>query len=357
MYTTMPMSRRSYSSPSYSSYDEGADWNQDQDQDGGMSRVEAGRANYAKESSGLRRYVTARSEAKQQLVAEGVGRKVWDSKRKTNKVVVPRDVLNQRTHELLSAQGWTPKNPTRQSPAARAQRVHHVPSVRELHRPVTRSEAVDLFLQAYKRQQDEGHSPRRKAYPSLAAMDANKFWRNVSPARKSALAGQPVPSPLYRFHHGAQALRSRLVRSPKSRKPELRVCPDSVRNRREAVKEGCQDSWHLRRASSPFRYDVPDVTRFGSVAEAKRSELYRRAEKQIPDSPRSVSPRQLAAREAAKDRLKQYARRKGQNREQWATRVGHPFLPGQNWEQWRARRANERAAKPKRRSPSRSPVA
>lgn len=287
---------------------------------------------------------------------------------------VSADEVNNLARKYYTQAGYEPKN--RQKASARAQRVHGL-TTSQLHRPVSRAEAIQLFLEGYRRQATEGHytnpSGKRK-YPTRGAVAAR-----VRPE----LRGTVIPNRLVKASNPAQALRSRLSRtagkSPKSvTTPQgrrsyqtvngreiLGACPDEAVDpktgrvsRKAAQKYNCTDSWKLRRRSAWKNYQVPGVTYFDSPKSAASSLLYK-ATKPNKDGTGGLpagSPRPYPSH------LVGYPRhRKMQSPGIYEERVRrfladkpNPMRQGQTLDAYRTRRAGERKAA--RRNPSASPV-
>jgi len=237
-----------------------------------------------------------------------------------------------------------------------------------LHQPVTKSQAVKLFLEHYAEQAKEG---RLKGRSGIGASSRGAKLANPAQALKSRLSRN---SEKYNASTGRWDIK----------KPILEACPDNVFSRADAKKAGCDGSWQLRKRSGFRTYQVPDVTLFKSDKEARASPLYK-ASKTALKSPKRAQPSGFrgsprfktnftpAERTAYEQQLsawrqtRGHAELPGQTRDAYRVRMNkersdegkakrrteNPLNPGQTDDQWRQRRRREARG----RSPSRSPVA
>lgn len=287
------------------------------------------------DGSALKAWRAARAQAKERLSKDVVGKKVLHRDGTTSmKYPVKVEQLNKLARQIYQSGqykekfGHSPKpKGTTQSPSERNVRRHGL-STRDLHKPVTRAEAIKLFLEGYARQAREGHvvnaSGNRK-YPTSGPVAAR-----VSAEKR----GTPVPTRTVKsFVHPSQALRSRIRRSagspvttksPKRGSPYsavgkgkthrrlINACPDGTKTAAQAKKANCSDSWRLRENRGWKDYQVQDVSYFSSASEARSSPLYRQAKKLESAAPRkNVDPVWL----------KPYQRRKGQKKDEYNARI------------------------------------
>jgi hypothetical protein len=247
----------------------------------------------------LRPWIEAQKEASQRMLQK------YGSKEK-----VPTGATRAEAQKIYyQQQGHVRKE--RQSPSARSKRLHGL-SPRKLHQPVTKSEAVDLYLKGYERQAHEGH----RVNPSGKRVYREKYFDKYSPT--SGSPGEPIPTRTEKdFEHPGYALRRRMINTAKRGSPTksrkmLKICPDGVKTQKDAEEKGCQDSWRLRRNRAWNRYQVDDVSSFSSVEEARKSPLFRQAKK-------LVGPSGKMKRDAS--HLVPYQRRKGEKKEDWKERI------------------------------------
>ena len=215
----------------------------------------------------------------------------------------------------------------RQSPGERSRRLHGM-STRDLHRPVTRSEAIKLFLEGYRRQASEGHTvnpdgKRRYGPTKLSWNKETKKMERVPNDRKGVIPTRVVKD----FKNPGQALRSRMTRSA-GKSPDdkgkvngrkvISVCPDGVYTRAEAKAADCADSWKLRQRNAWKRYQMRDVSLHDSTESAESSELYKAAgtlagDKTRKSRSRSKSPKR--SRSKSPKRARKPAQKPAQKQE------------------------------------------
>jgi len=293
---------------------------------GGASVTRQQRARRARQSPALNAWIAARKRAADELqnkykaaVVAGQPVKTRSAGKGKRRMVVPASQVNELARQYYRQAGFEPKGT--QTTAARSKRVHGL-STKDLHRPMTVEEGMNLFLQGYAAQATEGHRVNptgTRKYPRTGAVA-----ERISPE----LRGQTIPKRTTKsFTNPAEALRRRMTRvagvSPVDGKVHGRrvvnLCPDEAadpKTGRVSLKKakalGCADSWKLRRRGAWRNYQVPGVTQFSTPSEARKSPLYRRAKKQLPKGDRKkVDPVWLQP----------YQRRKGQSPAAWKARV------------------------------------
>lgn len=287
----------------------------------------------------------------------------------TKKFRVSRDELNALARQIYDTKtGFTRSTSPRRSAGSNSMRVHGL-STRDLHRPVTRSQAMDIFINGYKKEGTVGRvvNPNgTRRYPTKGS---------VAEHIRPELRGQIIPTRSEILKNPGQALRSRMSRvsghSPVpfttnggrrtydrvSSRELINACPDEAANasgyvtKAKALQYGCEDSWKLRRSDAHRNYQVPDVTYFEDKKKVAASPLYRRAGKQLPNT--TVRPRP--------DHLINYPRRsKSQSDDDYDRRRRdyyglrpNPIRQGQAIDDYRRRVIAERNSS-RRRTPSAS---
>lgn len=292
---------------------------------------------------------------KQEKKAEAGGPTRWDSRTQSERYKVTRKQVRELAQQLYAKENPNYTPGARQSSDARTRRVHGM-SRRELHRPVTRSEAARLLLEAYKNEADRGHQVNlsgKRRYPTKGPI-----YDRLVKAGRGDEAGQLIPQrTAHKFENARQALRSRMSRSADARPDEnglvngrrvVAACDDKLANSRGVITEeaardaGCLDSWKLRRRGSAWNYQVPEVSWFPGASEKElaSTELWRMAGEKLQNSPnrKKVNPTWLEP----------FRARRGQSREDRNRRVA-PLLEANR----QKRAAKEAAKKAAKRSPSR----
>jgi len=272
---------------------------------GGYAQSPAQRARRARQSpefNAWRASVKRAADELQNRAATKVGAKTRSVGKGQRRYAVDREALYDLARQYYRQAGYEPKS---QGADTRARRVHGL-SKKELHRPVTRAEAIQLFLEGYRRQATEGHVKTRGKNKGQTA----KLGNPVA-ALRSRLTRTAGTTPKQGKVHGRRVIKAC---------PEEAVSPKTGRISPQAAKKyDCEDSWKLRRRGGWKNYQVPGVSHHSDRSSARKSPLYKRAKKQLPKGTRrTVSPTWLQP----------YQRRKGQSPMAHRSRVKAMKGPG-----------------------------